>query len=632
MDIYLQDSNFRIKKQLNCMNYIKISIKHFFKNANILLFNKWYAKYLICLYIPINQFAKINQRHILSLFLILIISLIGLTEISAQSTGDYRSRQSGPWHNAATWEMFDGIAWQIATTQPNAPNNLTIQLGDSVFIQPNTTVTLFNDITVQGILNVQGRLNCMQQFIWGMGKFMISGEDAFLGIGDSLGISQNFNYGNIRTLNRSFSSLSNYIYQGLNKQFTGDGLPSVIRSLTVNNLQPFSDTSGVIITKHIAITDTLYFVNGKIIALDSSRLITMRPLAGVKGFSSERFVNGPIRISWANNSATRKFVPIGKDTIYRPLDITYNHNNNNLNIYQYELINNPPHYTTIANSANFNHISNKRYWQCFRTTGSSTINNSTLGFSWGPSDHIVQYLDLDVGRSNSNRTQWERIQGNPSHQGNNTFGYVFVSDNNPSTAFDYILVSKSTFNLLPVSIQKFTVECFDDNQYKVSWITTDEQHLRKYHLRLYNTEGYEIYVQNISPKGGMFQTAFYSIPISLHSQIGKVSLWEETIDGLQNQLTEQIVAPCNQQFSLYINQNPSPIGSILTIKSKGTPTSQTFSALIVDTKGKHIHNQTIRIQEEQTWQLAMPNDEIAGVYFVKFIIGNEVESHKIIRY
>jgi hypothetical protein len=614
------------------MNYIKTIINYCSKKANNLPIYKMCAIYLIILYTFIKQFTIFKQKHALGFVFTILLSIIGFTEIKAQSVGDYRSRQSGPWQAASTWEMFDGVAWQIATAQPNAPNNLTIQLGDSVFIQPNSTVTLFNDITVQGILNVQGRLNCMRQFIWGMGKFMVSSQTGFLGIGDSLGISQNFNYGNIRTLNRSFSSLSNYVYQGLNKQFTGDGLPSVIRSLTIDNLQPFSDTSGVVITKHIAITDTLYFVNGKVIALDSSRLITMRPLAGVKGFSSERFVNGPIRISWEHSTSTRKFVPIGKDTMYRPLDITYNHNNSNLNVYQYELINHAPHYTTIANSANYNHISNKRYWQCFRTTGSSTINNSSLGFSWGPSDHIVQYLDLDVGRSNNSRTQWERIQGNPSHQGNNSFGFVFVSDNNPSTAFDYILVSKSTFNLLPVSLQKFAIDCFEDNQYKVTWITTEEQHIKNYNLRLYNIEGEEIYVQNVSPKGGMFQTAFYSIPISLNMQIGKGGLWEETIDGMQNLLTEQILAPCKEHFSLYINQNPSPIGSVLTIKSKGTPTSQTFSALIIDTKGKHIHNQTIRIQEEQTWQLAMPNDELAGVYFVKFIIGNEVESHKIIRY
>lgn len=606
-------------------------MNNFCKKTKFANFNKKCAKYIMALFSFINLFTIFKQKHAL-VYTIIFLSMTGFTELNAQSTGDYRSRQSGPWQTPATWEMFDGVSWQIATSQPNAPNNLTIQLGDSVIIQPNSNVTLFNDITVQGILNVQGRLNCMQQFIWELGKFMVSGENAFLGIGDSLGISQLNNYGNIRTLNRSFSSLSNYIYQGLNKQFTGDGLPAVIRSLTVDNLEPFSDTSGVVITKHIAITDTLYFVNGKIITLDSSRLITMRPLAGVKGFSSERFVNGPIRISWATNSATRKFVPIGKDTMYRPLDITYNHNNNNLNIYQYELINHAPHYTTIANSANFNYISDKRYWQCFRTTGNSTINNSNLGFSWGPSDLVAQYLDLDVGRSNTNRTQWERIQGNPSHQGDNSFGFVFVSDNNPSTAFDYILISTTPFNILPVNLQKFTVDCFDDNQFKISWMVTEELHIRNYELRIYDTDGNEINVRKVSPKGGMYQTAFYSVPISLNIQIGKVSLWEETMDGMFELLAEESPALCNQKFSLYINHNPSPIGSVLTIKSKGTPSTQQFSAYIVDTKGKQIHNQTIRIQEEQSWRLAMPNDEIAGVYFVKFIIGNEVESHKIIRY
>src|SRR5690606_10502856 len=105
--------------------------------------------------------------------------------------------------------------------------------------------------------------------------------------------------------------------------------------------------------------------------------------------------------------------------------------------------------------------------------GSSTINNSELGFTWGPSDGVVNYQDLVIGKGDDNRTEWRRIIGTPMINGNNTSGIIFVADNNPSTALDYILAS-TAINFLPVTLIDIGFNCIGDNLIDFYWVTADE--------------------------------------------------------------------------------------------------------------------------------------------------------------
>lgn len=55
--------------------------------------------------------------------------------MSAQTAGDYRSAVSdGNWGTAATWETYNGTAWQTATAQPTATNDVTIRNGFNVML------------------------------------------------------------------------------------------------------------------------------------------------------------------------------------------------------------------------------------------------------------------------------------------------------------------------------------------------------------------------------------------------------------------------------------------------------------------------------------------------------------------
>jgi Secretion system C-terminal sorting domain len=101
------------------------------------------------------------------------------------------------------------------------------------------TATPVTNLNCSGPINVlnDAGLYCNRHFVYGTGSFTM-GNNCFLGIGNFQGIAPlGTSTGNIRmTGGRTFSTTSNYIYDGVVAQTTGLGLPSVaINALTINN-------------------------------------------------------------------------------------------------------------------------------------------------------------------------------------------------------------------------------------------------------------------------------------------------------------------------------------------------------------------------------------------------------------
>ncbi|UPT68710.1 MAG: hypothetical protein M0D57_08845 [Sphingobacteriales bacterium JAD_PAG50586_3] len=71
-------------------------------------------------------------------FLLVSICLIFTFFAGAQVNGDFRSRITGNWGTAATWERYNGSTWATSTVIPasSAANNgnVTIQDGHTVTV------------------------------------------------------------------------------------------------------------------------------------------------------------------------------------------------------------------------------------------------------------------------------------------------------------------------------------------------------------------------------------------------------------------------------------------------------------------------------------------------------------------
>ena len=92
------------------------------------------------------------MKNFFSTIFIVIILLLSASFIYSQTAGDYRSIASGNYGDAATWETYDGANWVAATTGPSTDNNVTVQIGDTVFLDGTKHC---NNLTIDsgGVLN-----------------------------------------------------------------------------------------------------------------------------------------------------------------------------------------------------------------------------------------------------------------------------------------------------------------------------------------------------------------------------------------------------------------------------------------------------------------------------------------------
>ena len=79
------------------------------------------------------------MARIVTFVVILILNLS--TSLPAQTSGDYRTKASGNWSAAQNWERFNGSTWAAIGTPPTGTETITVQTGDSVFIDIAVSIT-----------------------------------------------------------------------------------------------------------------------------------------------------------------------------------------------------------------------------------------------------------------------------------------------------------------------------------------------------------------------------------------------------------------------------------------------------------------------------------------------------------
>ena len=72
---------------------------------------------------------------------VLILILLLSTFLLAQTTGDYRTKASGNWSAAQNWERYNGSTWAAIGTPPTGAETITVQTGDSVFVDVAVSIT-----------------------------------------------------------------------------------------------------------------------------------------------------------------------------------------------------------------------------------------------------------------------------------------------------------------------------------------------------------------------------------------------------------------------------------------------------------------------------------------------------------
>ena len=80
------------------------------------------------------------------LLLTLVLVFPGASTSQAQTTGDFRSYQTGNWNATSTWQTWNGSSWVSATSTPSGAAGVTIT------IQSGHTVTVNVAVSISGTL------------------------------------------------------------------------------------------------------------------------------------------------------------------------------------------------------------------------------------------------------------------------------------------------------------------------------------------------------------------------------------------------------------------------------------------------------------------------------------------------
>jgi len=555
-----------------------------------------------------------------------LISLWIQVNSYAQNPGDYRTIGSGNWSSASIWQFFNGTNWVPFSAPVSAsPNHILVSAGDSVCIISTDFYRLANAMQVDGVLNILGKFELDTFVVNGVGKFR-NNANSHLIFGHKFGMSA---IGNIQTAVTIFATNGIYEFKGYEKQITGKRIPNYIKKLIVNNSSLLTDSSGVILSKNIIVQNTLIFLASKIFTSDTS-MITMRDSAVAKGYGPGKFVHGPIRFTWANNRLTHKFIPLGKDTIYRPIEISYNHNNSNVNVYQYEMIYQAPPYTALAGGANFSSVSNIRYWKCDRVVnGGSTVNNAIIRLYWGPGDQIVNHTLLKAGRGNTTRTAWDKTQGTPNFLGSNTWGYLETADNNPSDAFDYILGDAPFVNLLPADYLGFETYCNNQTLF-VQWLTSNEVNISEYRVEIESEITEFSKSKYINAKNKVSGINEYLVDFDIIGINKSVKIFE--IDQNQKE-TISVYAP---SASCLVKNNrtfisPNPITNKLNISFNSRLLNKKLNIKIINSYGKLVWEEELYNLKYLEHNINIPTDLPSGTYFTQITSGEYQDFLKLIK-
>ncbi len=164
---------------------------------------------------------------------------------------------------------------------PSIRGNIVVESGATLGInQANTGVVNLNSGSTQTITNngsiiigANGNLTVVSGTTVDVGTSVITGTGTFtvasgatFRTGNVAGISATGATGSIQTTTRTFNGGANYVYNGVDNQITGTGLPSTVNTLTINNtgISPNNIVTLSGITGISSTTNSLRLLSGRL--------------------------------------------------------------------------------------------------------------------------------------------------------------------------------------------------------------------------------------------------------------------------------------------------------------------------------------------------------------------------------
>jgi hypothetical protein len=170
--------------------------------------------------------------------------------------------------------------------------------------------------TINFTVNNGSILDLSTYYPTGSGYFTVSSGGALI-MASPDGITSSGATGNVQvTGTRTYSSSANYTYDGTSDQVTGNGLPSTMNNLTIEN------ASHVTLTNTASVSGILTLSSGQLITNSNEIIVTNSSTSAINSHNTSKYIRGNLR-RYVNSTGSYDF-PVGTSTNYELLNLNFN--------------------------------------------------------------------------------------------------------------------------------------------------------------------------------------------------------------------------------------------------------------------------------------------------------------------
>ncbi len=234
-----------------------------------------------------------------------------------------------------------------------------------------------------------------------------------------------------------------------------------------NSYNPSSDTAGAVIFKGpIELEERLELLDGILKAENAAATLTFDRNMTLAGGSDSSYINGAV----IKEGSYNMLIPIGDEGVYAPIELKDYSNSNSGNKFKVEYIRDP--YSDTSLGSGLAGVSKIEHWTVEKMSGSSSL-KVKIALHWqdGAASGISDLSDLAMARYDG--SEWVAVQPTSI---NGTVTRGSIESNYGQGGFGpYTFGTIGGGNVLPIKLNYFSAELYDDQQVMLRWETAMER-------------------------------------------------------------------------------------------------------------------------------------------------------------
>jgi len=334
-------------------------------------------------------------------------------------------------------------------------------------------------------------------------------------------------------------------------------------------------TDTVELEEKISVSGTLSLIEGILLSTEINSITILDGAISSIG-SQNSYVEGPIFIEKASAGSSTLLLPTGKQTYWRPIELTVNHTNSTSYTYKAEMFNASAAAKGWELPATVDNVSGTCYWSIKRYNSADLTTevpstdlsgNQTVTLYYGNDDGVIDASSLSICKGTSASATWIDIGG----MGATNFTGSVTSTSSPSafTSFSDFTLANGTggANPLPIELSEFTAFKTQDG-IKFNWVTKSEKDNDYFTLEK-SFDGITFSdIDYISGAGTTpFENSYSYLDESEYTGVVYFRLKQTDFDGKQS--TSPVLAITLPETAINIIIYPNPASDYINIETKG---------------------------------------------------------------